>query len=108
MPLPPQRIPLTAEYADPVLEITRFRLAVGADAQSFGVADDALQQRWYYQHPGCRRRTTASSEDGYWVSLVWWTDGSPVPTATDHSLLTAGYTDDLVDPGSLRIETYSG
>ncbi len=91
-----------------MLEITRFRLAVGADAQSFGVADDALQQRWYYQHPGCRRRTTASSDDGHWVSLVWWTDGSPAPTTTDHPLLTAGFTDDLVDPDSLRIESYSG
>ena len=95
-------------YAEGVLEITRYRLAAGADAQSFGVADDALQQRWYYQHAGCRRRATSSSEDGYWVSLVWWTDGSPVPTPTDHPLLTAGHTDALVDPDSLRIEIYSG
>ena len=91
-----------------VLEITRFRLASGADTSAFGAADDSLQQGWYYQQRGCRRRATSSSDDGYWVSLVWWDDGSPIPVASAHPLLTAGYTDALVDPDSVRIETYSG
>ena len=90
-----------------MLEITRYRLAPGADAQSFGIADDALQ-RWYYQQQGCRRRATSSSDDGHWVSLVWWDDGTRVPPRPEHPLLCAGYTDELVDANSLRIETYSG
>ncbi len=91
-----------------MLEITRFRLAEGVDAHAFGTADDALQQRWYYQQPGCRRRATSSSEDGSWVSLIWWDDGSAVPTENEHPLLNTGYTDELVDRNSLRIEIYSG
>ena len=55
-----------------MIEITRFRLLAGADAEQFLSADKLLQENFAYRQPGLLRRTTARSEDGGWIVIDVW------------------------------------
>ena len=57
----------------PVIELTTFRLADGADEAAFLEADERVRSAFLYQQPGIIRATTARNEDGEWALLtLWW------------------------------------
>jgi hypothetical protein len=87
------------------MELHRYRLRPDAKPADFWEADGELQEAWYYQQPGIGRRITCSSDDGWWVSMVWWTGEPPVDQTCP--LLFFGATAALVDATTLTTERYS-
>ncbi len=55
-----------------VIEIARFRLAVGADERELLREDDRVQREYVPRQPGFISRETARGEDGEWLVLVHW------------------------------------
>lgn len=88
------------------MELHRFRLREETDTAAFWEADEQLQERWYYQQPGVTRRLTSVSDDGWWVSLVWWSATVQPPDTSP--LLFFLPTSMLVDASTLSVERFSG
>ncbi len=59
-----------------VIELMRFRLAAGADADAFLEADKRLQSDFAYRQPGLLRRTTARGADGGFIVIDLWRSGA--------------------------------
>ncbi len=90
-----------------MMELHRFRLVEGTDPLVFWKADEQLQEGWYYQRRGMMRRMTNRSEDGWWVTMVWWSDDTPdVPDVCP--LLEVDSVAGLVDARSLSVDRFSG
>jgi hypothetical protein len=58
-----------------VIEIMRFRLLDGADAQAFEMADRRLQTEFAYKQPGMLRRTVGRAQNGGWIVIDLWRSG---------------------------------
>jgi hypothetical protein len=92
-----------------MIEIVAYRLNADADAAGYRSLDSRLQTDFYYQQPGLRRRTTACSDDGDWVSILVW-DSAEHATASADAARTTGVVAQLgefVDPASLHRSHYA-
>ncbi len=90
-----------------MMELHRFRLVGDIDPLEFWKADEQLQEGWYYQRGGMMRRMTSCSADGWWVTLVWWSeDSADIPEVCP--LLEIDPVAAMVDPRSLTVERFSG
>jgi hypothetical protein len=64
-----------------VIEVQQFRLQDGVDDDSFIAVDARAQQEFFYAQRGLRRRTTARSTDGQWISICFWDDDASADSA---------------------------
>jgi hypothetical protein len=55
-----------------MIEVSKFRLRVGTDAEDFLEHNAHYQQHFAYQQNGLLRRTVASGLDGEWIAITWW------------------------------------
>ncbi|HET9075621.1 MAG TPA: hypothetical protein VFN68_01700 [Acidimicrobiales bacterium] len=91
-----------------MIEITRFRLADGADEAGFLVADARLQSEFAYQQAGLMRRTTARSGDGEWVVIDIWrsaADAEACDGRWDSDPVVQEFRS-YIEAGSLRSDRY--
>lgn len=56
---------------EPCLEMVRFRLAEGADAEAFRAAASVVTD-WAARQAGFQYRTLIEEADGGWIDMVWW------------------------------------
>lgn len=59
-----------------------FRLRPGVDLEAFRTADERVQTQFYYQQPGCLRRSLGRRADGRWLALTVWRDEGSASAAT--------------------------
>jgi hypothetical protein len=87
-----------------MIEIVAYRLREGADADAFRVIDERMQTEFFYQQPGLKRRTTAISEDGNWVSITVWDSVEAADVAAVKVASASEWTPLLqpIDPSSIR------
>jgi len=93
----------------PMIEILAFRLAAGADEESFLAADRLVQGDFAYQQPGLLRRTTARGNDGAWIVIDLWRsaqDADACDALWGHDQLTAEFMS-FVDKATVRSERYT-
>jgi hypothetical protein len=91
-----------------VIEIMRFRLAPGADPESFRSADGELQSDYAYHQPGLLRRTTARGADGDWIVIDLWrsaADADAVDATWGREPVSNRFLS-FVDAGSVVSERY--
>lgn len=55
-----------------VVEIARFKLAAGADEQTFLRENERVQREYTPNQPGYISRELAKGEDGEWLVIVHW------------------------------------
>lgn len=92
-----------------MLEVTKFRLAAGAEVEDFLAADKRLQTEFAYQQPGLLRRTTAQGADGSWLVVdVWRSDADADACAArwDGDPVVAAFMA-LVDADSVENERFT-
>ncbi len=62
-----------------VVEIARFELGAGVDADAFAAANNRVTSEYIANQPGyLGSRETASNEDGVWVVIVKWESNEAV------------------------------
>lgn len=69
-----------------IVEVVEFTVH---DTAVFGALNDSYQEAVAYQSAGLMRRTVARSEDGTWVDIRLWADGSPAEMSGDPSVRAA-------------------
>jgi len=92
-----------------VIEIMRFRLAPGADAASFVLADRRVQVDFAYGQEGLLRRTTARSEGGEWIVMDLWRSEQEADACADHredDHITAQFMS-FIEATTVRTERYA-
>lgn len=55
-----------------VIEVSTFRLADGVGEHAYLDADERFRTGFLYQQRGLVRATTARTDDGGWMSVVFW------------------------------------
>jgi hypothetical protein len=91
-----------------MIELMRFRLAPGADEETFLEADRRVQSHFAYRQPGLLRRTTARGADGAWIVIDVWRSGPDADAASarwDHDPVTAAFML-FVDAASVATERF--
>jgi hypothetical protein len=91
-----------------VFEIVTYRLRESADPHAFGVIDEALQTRFFYQQPGLVRRTTGRSDDGTWVSINVWdsTEHADAAEAKTEEMPEFARMLEVIDPTTIRVQRF--
>jgi hypothetical protein len=100
--------PAAPNYADPVIEIMRFRLAPDTREAAFLAADRRVQEEFAYHQPGLLRRTTARGPDGGWIVIDLWrsaADADACDARWEHDGVTQAFMA-LLDRSSVSTERY--
>lgn len=87
-----------------VIEVALFRLAAGADSESF-VAAAATAGEWLRRQAGFVRRELGQEDGGQWVDLVHWTTLDAAQDAANRISSAAEPRPmmGMIDPESVRL-----
>lgn len=86
------------------LEMVRFRLAEGADAEAFRAAAPVVTD-WAARQPGFIYRSLAEEAGGDWLDLVWWSSEAAAKTAGEKFMADMKGTPfvSMIDPETVRM-----
>lgn len=89
---------------EPCLEMVRFRLSDGADADAFRAAAPAVTA-WAARQPGFQYRTLIEETDGGWIDMVWWRSAGDAKAAGAKFMADLGATPfvAMIDAGSVEM-----